>query len=433
MTKSTPSPLITKLEPLPTAYQWGELADRYEEMAHAYDAFEWWNRNWTNLTVQEVQPLAEAVAAIQQRFNRLLFRIGARDPYQQILFDDLRTWAREAQCYLHSLRPKVPIAELIERASTMISAWEGAKIPVAEAQERNRLLNDVERMISEDTFGANGEIDELRLHNLLLECREAKVSPSDKRLRDALLPWSAFLEGEDRFRDILRDVNLEWERRQDAERPEDYEPEPPEALLPLQNELEALREITRGKRFLLLGGTPREDVKQKIAELFEFASIEWLRTRPDSTSADFVSAMENADAVGLFTRFSRKEWKHVENSVGRMGASSGGSVAAITRPTSSRVFIGTRSPARDGRGLKCKGFVWRRNGDESERSFKEEFGDFGLVITFRETESRLAFFGSERFVRALCQQQAHVFESPYRAENISGVQPYWSSSLGCAG
>ena len=301
-----------ELDPLPTAYQWGELAERYEEMAHAYDAFEWWNKNWTDLTVQEVQPLAEAVAAIQQRFNRLLFRIGARDPYQQLLFDDLRTWAREAQCYLHSLRPKVPIAELIERAATLIPAWDNARSPVAQAQERSRFLDKVERMVSEETFGAGEETDELRLHNLLLECREAKIPPSDRRLRDALLPWSAFLEGEERFREILRDVNLEWERRQEAERPEDYEPEPPEALLPLQEELAAVREVTRGKRLVLLGGTPREDVRQKIEETFEFAHVEWIRTRPEATASDFVDDLHGSDAVGIFTRFSRKEWRHVE-------------------------------------------------------------------------------------------------------------------------
>jgi hypothetical protein len=112
-----------EISPPPTAYQWGELADRYEEMAKAQEAFDWWNAHYNELTLAEIQPVAEAVAAVQQRFNRLLFRIGARDPFQQALFDNLRSWAKEAQCYLHSLRPKVPIAELIERASTLDAAF----------------------------------------------------------------------------------------------------------------------------------------------------------------------------------------------------------------------------------------------------------------------------------------------------------------------
>ncbi len=115
-----------EISPPPTAYQWGELAERYEEMAVAQEAFDWWNTNADALTLADIQPVAEAVAAVQQRFNRLLFRIGARDPFQQALFDNLRTWAKEAQCYLHSLRPKVPIAELIERAATLEPAYNEA-------------------------------------------------------------------------------------------------------------------------------------------------------------------------------------------------------------------------------------------------------------------------------------------------------------------
>lgn len=123
-----------EISPTPTAYQWGELAERYEEMAQAQEAFDWWNENSHVLMLTEIQPVAEAVAAVQQRFNRLLFRIGARDPFQQSLFDNLRSWAKEAQCYLHSLRPKVPIAELIERASSLDAVYGMAREALAAKQ-----------------------------------------------------------------------------------------------------------------------------------------------------------------------------------------------------------------------------------------------------------------------------------------------------------
>ena len=123
-----------EISPTPTAYQWGELAERYEEMAQAQEAFDWWNENSHILMLTEIQPVAEAVAAVQQRFNRLLFRIGARDPFQQSLFDNLRSWAKEAQCYLHSLRPKVPIAELIERASSLDTVYGMAREALAAKQ-----------------------------------------------------------------------------------------------------------------------------------------------------------------------------------------------------------------------------------------------------------------------------------------------------------
>jgi len=123
-----------EISPTPTAYQWGELAERYDEMAKAQEAFDWWNENSHILLLTEIQPVAESVAAVQQRFNRLLFRIGARDPFQQSLFDNLRTWAKEAQCYLHSLRPKVPIAELIERASSLDTVYDRAREALAAKQ-----------------------------------------------------------------------------------------------------------------------------------------------------------------------------------------------------------------------------------------------------------------------------------------------------------
>src|SRR6185436_16260531 len=51
--------LDDEVDPRPTTYQWGELAERYEEMAKAQEAFEWWQRNRNILAVSDVQPLAE--------------------------------------------------------------------------------------------------------------------------------------------------------------------------------------------------------------------------------------------------------------------------------------------------------------------------------------------------------------------------------------
>ena len=308
-----------ELDSVPTAYQWGELAERYEEMAQAYEAFDWWNENWPNLTVQEVQPLAEAVAAIQQRFNRLLFRIGAKDPYQQALFDNLRSWAREAQCYLHSLRPKVPIAELIERASTLRSAWDSAKAQVEVSKSRGKMLDQLEEMIDEPDFGSAGDTDELRLHELLLTLREARVPPTDRRLRDALAPWGAFLEGEDRFRDILKEVHLEWERRQEAGKTDEDPLEDQDAIDAVSKQLDKLRPITRGRRIVLLGGIPREDAAEKIRETLGFDTVQWLKTMPEQASSDFEAQIADATAVGIFTKYSRKEWKRIAETCRRDG------------------------------------------------------------------------------------------------------------------
>jgi hypothetical protein len=128
--------LDEEIDPPPTAWQWGELAERYEEVARAQEAFEWWNRHHSVLVISDIQPLAEAVASTQQRFNRLLFRVGVSDPFQQALFDNLRAWARDNQCYLFSLRPKVPLAELAEKAAILDEAWEKARSVAAGEEAR---------------------------------------------------------------------------------------------------------------------------------------------------------------------------------------------------------------------------------------------------------------------------------------------------------
>jgi hypothetical protein len=308
-----------EIEPMPTAYQWGELAERYEETARAEEAFEWWITNRAVLSVTDVQGLAEAVAAIQQRFNRLLFRIGARDPFQQQLFDDLRSWAKEAQCYLYSLRPKVPIAELIEKAQTIDEAWEQAREPLRAIEERQGAVEAVVELVAAPDFGEREAEDEKRLQTALLHCKELRIPFSERRLRDALLPWASFLEDDERFKELLREITLEWERRQEIGKTEPMESEPTSALDELRTELEAVREVTRGKRCLLLGGTCREENRRKIEDALQLSELVWPSTKPSDPLAKFDTELRHADVVALLTRFSRKEWKNAQDICARDG------------------------------------------------------------------------------------------------------------------
>lgn len=311
--------LDDELDPRPHAGQWAEMAERYEEMARAQEAFDWWQRHKLLLKVPDVQGLAEAVAAMQQRFNRLLFRIGATDPFQQALFDDLRTWAREDQCYLYSLRPKVPMQELIERAATLEVSWDRARQPVVEEERRQQAVENVITLVSEPEFGSELERDERRLHTALVECKNMRIPASDRHLRDALLPWGAFLEDDERFKELLREINLEWERREETGRAEEIEEEPESAIDSLQQELTAVREVTRGKRLLILGGTCREENRRKLEAALELRELVWPSTKPSDPLARFDTDIRHSDIVALLTRFSRKEWKNAQDICAREG------------------------------------------------------------------------------------------------------------------
>jgi hypothetical protein len=311
--------LDDELEPRPTAWQWGEMAERYEEMGRAQEAFEWWQKNKPVLTVPDVQPLAEAIAAVQQRFNRLLFRVGARDPFQQALFDELRTWAREDQCYLYSLRPKVPMAELVERAITLEPAWEHAKQPLLEQEERGRVVDDVIRLVTTPGFGSDSERDEKRLHALLAECKTLRIPSADRKLRDALLPWASFVEGDDRFRDILREITLEWDRRQEIGKADETADQNGSTLDELSAELVAVRKVTSGKRCLMLGGSCRDEIRTAIQEALAFEDLVWPATKPMDPLSKYDSEIRHADIVVLLTRFSRKEWRDAREACERDG------------------------------------------------------------------------------------------------------------------
>jgi len=297
--------LDDELDPRPTAYQWGELAERYMEMARAQEGFEWWQRNRNLLAVSDVQPLAEAVAAVQQRFNRLLFRIGARDPFQQQLFDDLRTWAREDQCYLYSLRPKVPMAELMEKAATL------------EEEYRQRLVDSVITLLAEPDFGEHGAHDEDVLRDSVWECKSHRVPANDRRLREALTPWASFLEGDDRFKDLNREIVIEWERRQEEgclEPPvEDAQPDPPAP------DLAAVREATRGKKFLILGGCPNDALKHRLKTALEADDLAWPNATPSDTLTAFEQEIRDAEIVILVSQYSRREWRNAYDACVREG------------------------------------------------------------------------------------------------------------------
>ncbi len=296
-----------QLEPAPTVYQWGELADRYDEMTRAFEAFLWWQNNGKDLALVDVQPLAESIAAIQGRFNRLLYRVNSRDQFQQQLYEDLRSWAKEAQCYLYSLRPKVPIEELTERSATLDEAWDRAREPVHLAEQRKKALEHLGHLASAPGFGEETARDSERLRIALHRIKELRISAGDRRLKEALLPWAALLETEDQFRDILREVTGEWVKRLELGQLDDSTPNSI-PLSSLDKELRAVQSALRGSCVLIIGGITSDELQERFEKTFEPSVLVWQNEQPTNTLEDFEAEIRRADVVILVTRYSRKEW-----------------------------------------------------------------------------------------------------------------------------
>ncbi len=296
----------------PTVFQWGELVERYEEMSRAFEAFLWWHEHSGDLTLMDVQPLAEAVAAIQGRFNRLLYRVSSHDQFQQQLYEDLRSWAKEAQCYLYSLRPKVPIDELSERAATLEEAWDKARQPVLLAVQRLKTLEHLGNLLATPGFGEEPHRDAERLRIVLQRCKELRVPAGERRLRDPLVPWAAFMETDDAFRDVLREVCGEWERRLDTQTLTSA-PLLNTSLSGLTSEIAKIHSVLGGKCVLVVGGIATEEVKSQLASITGASEILWENHRPTATLEDFEADIRRADALILFTQYSRKEWLQAQS------------------------------------------------------------------------------------------------------------------------
>jgi hypothetical protein len=209
------------------------------------------------------------------------------------------------------------MAELMEKAATLEDAWDHARTPVAEDEYRQRLVDNVMTLLAEPDFGEHGAHDEEVLRESIWECKSHRVPANDKRLRDALAPWASFLEGDERFKDLNREIIIEWERRQEEgclePAQEDTQPDPPAP------DLAAVREVTRGKKCLILGGSQNDALKQRLTTALEVEELIWPDAKPADTLAAFEEELKNADIVILVSRYSRREWRNAYDACVREG------------------------------------------------------------------------------------------------------------------
>ena len=189
-TKSTPLRWITILTPLPTAYQWGELAERYEETARAEEAFGWWIAHRATFFPSPTFKIWPSPWRLFSSASIACCFASERATRSSSSYSTICAGGpKEAQCYLHSLRPKVPIAELIEKAQTIDEAWEQAREPLrAQEGRQQRHRRCGHRWCPRRVLAQQEVEDERRLQEALLHCRELRIPYSDRHLRDALLP-----------------------------------------------------------------------------------------------------------------------------------------------------------------------------------------------------------------------------------------------------
>ncbi len=132
----------------------------------------------------------------------------------------------------------------------------------------------------------------------------AGVRPSDPRLREPFLDWADDLDAP-ALEPLVRELRLEQQRRQEQE--DEQEPATPDPdYLSMRDRV---REVTRGKRLLMVGGLNREDTRRAIEAELDLKELHWPNSDEHKTKPGaFDVHVEHADIV-VKNRFCRRGYQ----------------------------------------------------------------------------------------------------------------------------
>jgi hypothetical protein len=298
-------PLDTHVNPA-DPHRWEELARGYESLALAAEAMAWYDRHSGLLHANESQRLLEGIGASQTIVYRLITRyFPASDRQQQALFASVKAAAAAVGVSLTSLDPQTETPALQELVASLPVQYEHLRAGV---ERRESQRETVERLMLLAAHADPGKrsADAEALRAAALACLAAGIPESDRRLRDALLPFESALADEPRLARLVEDLQRERERRTTRDTPADEDDEGPDSAFSpeVQKALEELLPYTSGKRCLFVGGVPREEKRREIAEALKMDLI-W----PDATKQqgifDYEADIIASDIVVLLIRFMR--------------------------------------------------------------------------------------------------------------------------------
>jgi hypothetical protein len=301
-------PLNTGVSPEDPA-RWEDLAQSYEALVQALEAFAWFCENATALHTPESRTLLEGVGAAQQRLFRLLethFR-GALDDQQRVLYESILEAAGGLDIYVEALNPHRAERDLEIAARDLPATFRRLREALEKKQRQEQTTESLLTLVSDPAFGVR-EQDADALRAAALACMAAGVPPSNKTVRDALLPWGALLEDEPGVSRLTAEISKELDRR--AQRGLPVEPEEEEgSSSALAADIQAMREVllphTRGKRCLFIGGDAREEKRRELEQVLELEELVWPEARKTASVYDFEAEIARCDIAALLIRFMR--------------------------------------------------------------------------------------------------------------------------------
>lgn len=304
-------PLDTSLTPSdPMA--WEIAAEAYEFLAGGYAAMEWLFDHESDIRTSEREALLNGAAASQQFARRTLEEmVRSSDPQQEHLFRRLRDYAAEAQIFIKNLSNSNLTDEKLKVAAVGLGAvFASIREGIEKKQRQRESLSDLLALLRQSDFGIS-KTDEERLTQTVVTCLNAGIPPSNKEMRDALLPWHALL-GNPQVKRVVAEVQKEVDRREKTGMSA-LDDDGETALTPeIQTKLSELLPYTQGKVMLFMGGKPLQEKRAEITQVLKLSDLEWTNTNGAPGAGQFEAAITRCDIAALLIRFMRHGYGEVD-------------------------------------------------------------------------------------------------------------------------
>jgi hypothetical protein len=303
-----------------TAQAWDELAYLYEEVATAQEAWDWY-AGTRDETGSSHYALLNAVGAAQQMLFRALEEYGGNDRLQGDLFGNLREAAGSVG-FLSSLNQGTTWPELEAMAREVPRLFAQAQREAVIAQEKREtearkaaaleaLLRWQEANSSQPVAADSVTKARAQLLPLLDACLAAGIPATNVQVRSAILHVApVLLTGMPKYSKFLEAVLAERKRKGlDAVAPPEPEPAEDEDLPDSQitESIEWVRMLTEGQKVLILGGSSRPQVADKLKQLLHCASVEWLDSKKGDRMNKFKMDITRSDVVVAVKKFASHE------------------------------------------------------------------------------------------------------------------------------
>lgn len=294
----------------------------YESLARSWQMWRWYEKEGGVLEKGTAVPLLESIAApipmIHQIWNAKQLReaVMERDTTERLsrLVQDAaaaRKWNVEMLARNSTRQRQL---HFIRQADTN---WENARRVVAKKQQQNLALEKLRTVLSSPNHSSFEE----DLLCAIVECHLAQIPYSNRELvglvrgyhfllENPAIPERCQLTGSSQSTARKYLVSL-GKKLVEEEIKQTTKPEAPEEPLPETNGelLERARQITRGKRLLMLCFHRSPEAEQKLREGLQLEEVQW----PDLHGTESLQSMEayirNSDITVVVVPYSRTKWK----------------------------------------------------------------------------------------------------------------------------